>query len=98
MKVNIGSKTHSVTFETLAVKPKYGKNKNTKVLVKTECSINPDVVMADIIRGSATQNYRDELNWDQGRRQALTRAVKVFNKENRTKFWKEYEKEYPIKG
>ena len=99
MKVKINGRIYHVEFETKAKSPKYGKEKRSKVLVQTECVIsNGSKVILN--RASATQNYRDELNWQEGRKHSLTRALNysAFKKEARTTFWNKYKEEYPVKG
>ncbi len=95
MRVNIGNRVYNVEFVTLAERPEYGDK--SKPLVKTECSIRTPKKTV-IAKGSATQNYRDPLSWEEGRKFALTRAITGFSKVNRSIFWDKYKQEYPIKG
>ena len=95
MKVRIGKRTYNVSFVTLAKRPEYGDK--SRPLVRTECLIGTPKKKV-IAKGSATQNYRDKLNWGEGRKFAMTRAMAGFSKEKRAEFWNKYKQEYPIKG
>ena len=46
-----------------------------------------------------SQNYRDELDWEEGRRYSLKRALNNvgFQKAIRSKFWNKYIEEFIIK-
>lgn len=95
MQIKIEDRIYNVEFVTTAKSPKYGKAKEDKVLVQTECNIkNSDNIIFS--RGVACQNYRDSLNWHSGRKHALSKALKVtgFKKEKRTVFWNKYKEEY----
>ena len=98
MKVNIGNKVYKVSFVTVGCPPKYGKKKDSEVVVKTNCLITNGSATV-VGKGFASQNYRDELNWETGRKVSLARALKKFKKkETRSEFWNIYKQEYPIKG
>ena len=94
MEVRIGRRVYNVEFPTEAQKPKYGARKRTMALVKTHCVITSSTNMS-MVRASASQNYRDELNWQTGRKFALKRALAKarIKKESRTVFWNRFKEE-----
>ena len=97
MKVKVGKRTYCVEFIGYAKSPRYGSDKEKRVLVTTKCMITRDSNRV-IGTGSATQNYRDELDLHKGRKFSFARALAKtgLKKETRAAFWNKYKEDYPI--
>lgn len=91
MKVDLGTATYLVHWETRPFHPKYG-NKEL-VLTETTCIVrkfNEDGNHTEISRHTVRQNYRDEPNGPFARKITLKECIDHLPKDQRTCFWDAY--------
>lgn len=104
IKITVDTKDYQVSFSLDTLSPKYGKVRDSKILVKTSCIIGPDLekthpLIQELHKGSATQRHDEVCNLIIGHKHAFARALTngKFSKSDRASFWKKYKENYPIK-
>lgn len=93
MKVTVDNKTYRVYWRHLAGLK--GIHENVSFNGITECRVEPPdgASEAKVLLGEAFCSLKDRFNKEKGRKVSLSRALDVFPKDIRKKFWETYGKE-----